>query len=41
MTDGELTGKVHSAMYHQCQNRGYAAPVDVLMDRDFAEIAAK
>lgn len=32
MTDGELIGKVHSAMYHQCQNRGYAAPVDVLMD---------
>lgn len=32
MTDGELTGKVHSAMYHQCQSRGYAAPVDVLMD---------
>lgn len=32
MTDGELIGKVHSAMYHQCQSRGYAAPVDVLMD---------
>lgn len=32
MNDGELIGKVHSAMYHQCQNRGYAAPVDVLMD---------
>lgn len=32
MTDGELIGKVHSAMYHQCQKRGYAAPVDVLMD---------
>lgn len=32
MTDGELIGKVHSAMYHQCQNRGYAVPVDVLMD---------
>lgn len=32
MTDGELTGKVYSAMYHQCQSCGYAAPVDVLMD---------
>lgn len=32
MNDGELIGKVHSAMYHQCQSRGYAAPVDVLMD---------
>lgn len=32
MTDSELIGKVHSAMYHQCQKRGYAAPVDVLMD---------
>lgn len=32
MNDDELIGKVHSAMYHQCQERGYAAPVDVLMD---------
>lgn len=32
MTDAELISAVHSAMYHQCQNRGYAAPVDVLMD---------
>lgn len=32
MTDAELTGRVHSAMYQQCQKRGYAAPVDVLMD---------
>ncbi len=32
MNDGELIGKVHSAMYHQCQKRGYATPVDVLMD---------
>ena len=32
MNDGELIGKVHSAMYHQCQARGYAAPVNVLMD---------
>lgn len=32
MTDIELTGKVHSAVYHQCQKRGYAAPVDVLLE---------
>lgn len=32
MNDTELTGKVHSAVHHQCQARGYAAPVDVLMD---------
>lgn len=32
MTDKELIGKVHSAVYHQCQNRGYAAPADVLVD---------
>ena len=32
MKDGELIGKVHSAMYYQCQKRGYATPVDVLMD---------
>lgn len=32
MNNTELTGKVHSAVYHQCQRRGYAAPVDVLMD---------
>lgn len=25
-------GKVHSAVYYQCQKRGFAAPVDVLMD---------
>ena len=31
MNDKELVGKVHSSMY-QCQKRGYAAPVDVLMD---------
>ena len=31
MTEKELIGKVHSAVYHQCQRRGYAAPVDVLM----------
>ncbi|MDO4568693.1 MAG: hypothetical protein Q4B99_07035 [Clostridia bacterium] len=32
MNDRELTGKVHSAMYHQCRARGFATPVDVLMD---------
>lgn len=32
MKDGALIGKVHSAMYHQCQKRGYAAPIDVLQD---------
>ena len=32
MTDAELIGAVHSSMYHQCKQRGYAAPVDVLMD---------
>ena len=32
MTESKLIGKVHSAVYHQCQQRGYAAPVDVLID---------
>lgn len=32
MKDGEIIGKVHSSMYHQCKQRGYATPVDVLMD---------
>ena len=32
MNDKELIGKVHSAMYHQCRDRGYAAPVDMLLD---------
>lgn len=32
MKDSELIGKVHSSVYQQCQRRGYAAPVDVLMD---------
>ena len=32
MNNAEMIGKVHSAMYHQCQKRGYATPVDVLMD---------
>lgn len=32
MNDRELIGKVHSDVYHQCRSRGYAAPVDVLME---------
>lgn len=32
MTDKEIIGKVHTAVYQQCRSRGYAAPVDVLMD---------
>lgn len=32
MNDRELTAKVRSAVYLQCRNRGFAAPVDVLMD---------
>ena len=32
MKDRELPGKVHSSVYRQCQRRGYAAPVDVLME---------
>ena len=32
MDERELIGKVHSAVYHQCQQRGYAAPADVLVD---------
>jgi uncharacterized protein YaiL (DUF2058 family) len=32
MNNGKLIGRVHSAMYHQCQRWDYAAPVDVLMD---------
>ncbi len=32
MHDHELITKVNSAMYHQCKSRGYAAPVDVLVD---------
>lgn len=32
MNDAQLIGAVHSAMYRQCKERGYAAPVDVLMD---------
>ena len=32
MTEKEMIGRVHSAVYHQCQVRGYAAPADVLVD---------
>ena len=32
MNDAELIKKVNAAMYQQCRGRGYAAPVDVLMD---------
>ncbi len=32
MNDKELIGKVHSSMYHQIIKRGYATPVDVMMD---------
>lgn len=32
MNDGEMLGKVNSSMYHQCQKRGHATPVDVMMD---------
>ena len=32
MNNKELTSKVNSAMYRQCRDRGFAAPVDVLME---------
>lgn len=32
MNDKELTGKIHSSMYHQLKRKGYATAVDVLMD---------
>ena len=32
MDECELIGKVHSAVYCQCRQRGYAAPADVLVD---------
>ena len=32
MNNKELIGKVHSSMYHQLKNRGYATVVDVLTD---------
>ena len=28
----DMAARVHDAMYQQCQSRGYAAPVDVLVD---------
>ena len=32
MNNGDLIGKVYSSVYHQCQARGYATSVDVLME---------
>ena len=32
MTDQAIVSKVQDSMYQQCQKRGYATPVDVLMD---------
>lgn len=32
MNNGELVGKVCSSMYRQCRERGYATPVDALME---------
>lgn len=32
MNDHELIAKVNSSIYRQCKSRGFAAPVDVLMD---------
>ena len=32
MNDGELRGKVHSAVYTLVKDRGFASPVDVLME---------
>ena len=32
MNREELILRVNSAMYRQCRQRGYATPVDVLMD---------
>lgn len=32
MNEKELIGKVHASVWHQCQRRGYATPVDVLME---------
>ena len=32
MTDQAIVSKVQDSMYRQCQNRGCAAPVDVLID---------
>ena len=32
MNDEELRARVRESMFRQCHMRGYAAPVDVLMD---------
>lgn len=32
MNNQELVAKVNSSMYRQCRDRGFATPVDVLMD---------
>ena len=32
LKDSELSRKVHAAVYHQCQRRGYAAPGGVLVE---------
>ena len=32
MRESEWIGKIYSSMKQQCKKRGYAAPVDVLMD---------
>ena len=32
VNDEELRARVHESMFRQCHMRGYAAPVDVLMD---------
>lgn len=32
LKDSEFIGRVHSAVYHQCHQRGYATPVDVLVE---------
>ena len=32
MNDKELVGAVHSSLFQQCQKRGFATPVDVLLD---------
>ncbi|MDE7184105.1 MAG: hypothetical protein K2O40_06435 [Lachnospiraceae bacterium] len=34
MDERGLIGKVHSAVYCQCQQRGYAAPADVLVGNE-------
>ncbi|WP_243124711.1 hypothetical protein [Eubacterium limosum] len=32
MTDQAMISRVQDSMYRQCKKRGYAVPVDVLMD---------